>query len=95
MAPEKDGEPGNLRKAARGTWRFAKWVYKDSGLFYNNPDGGFHVGPSEPIDPNESPSEHLRRKHNEDMGANDGPHDDLGEQAYIRDPDGTLRPYDP
>src|SRR4051812_47407929 len=84
-------------RAARKSWRFAKWVYQDSGLFYKNPDGGFHVGPSEPIDmqPGESPSEHLRRKHNERMGANYGPHDDLEDQAYVRDRDGNLRPYDP
>lgn len=56
------------------------------------------VGPAEPIDDmrsDESQSEYLRRKHNADMGANYGPHDDLQEQAYTKDRHGNLKPYNP
>lgn len=54
-------------------------------------------GDWEPADmrPGETPSEHLRRKHNEDMGGNYGRHEHLRGEAYVRGRDGSLRPYDP
>ena len=47
------------------------------------------------MQPGETPAEHLHRKHLDDMGANYGRHDDLEEQAYVKDRDGNLRPYNP
>ena len=83
-----------LRTGVREGWRKLKWLYNESGLFYG--DRWIHVGPSEPFEirPGETPHEALSRHRREHMGGiNYGPHDDLQEQAYVRDRDGNLVPY--
>jgi hypothetical protein len=69
-----------------GLFRIAKHIWDNT-----------EWGEWEPADmrPGETPQEHLRRKHNEDMGGNYGRHEDLRGTAYVRDRTGRLRPYEP